>query len=325
MNFLKSLLIIIAVAFFTVTACVPGRQYEEVKAQRDKLLAEQQGLRGSSQSAEEENKELKTKVETLERNVKALQEDTTFISQTNRKLRLQYDKLLALNDQLLDKTNQARTGTEAERQQLMVQLDVLKSKLEAKEDSLVKLDLRLRDREESLKDREAKIDALTKMIADKDKSLTDLKDRLVKALAGYEDKGLSVEQKNGRVYVNMEAKLLFASGSTAVGAEGKGAVVKLAKAIEDQKDLNIVIEGHTDTDKITSGGKIPRDNWELSVLRATEVVKIMTENSSINPNILTAAGRSEYLPVDPGDKAKNRRIEFVLTPNLDQIMDLLEE
>lgn len=325
MNFFKSSLIIIAVALFTVTACVPGRQYEEVKAQRDKLLAEQQGLRGSSQSAEEENKELKTKVETLERNVKALQEDTTFISQTNRKLRLQYDKLLALNDQLLDKTNQARTGTEAERQQLMVQLDILKSKLEAKEDSLVKLDLRLRDREESLKDREAKIDALTKMIADKDKSLTDLKDRLVSALAGYEDKGLSVEQKNGRVYVNMEAKLLFASGSTAVGAEGKGAVVKLAKAIEDQKDLNIVIEGHTDTDKITSSGKIPRDNWELSVLRATEVVKIMTENSSINPNILTAAGRSEYLPVDPSDKAKNRRIEFVLTPNLDQIMDLLEE
>lgn len=324
MNFLKSSLIIMAVALFTVTACVPGRQYEEVKAQRDKLLAEQQGLRGSSQSAEEENKELKMKVETLERNVKALQEDTTFISQTNRKLRVQYDKLLALNDQLLDKTNQARTGTEAERQQLMVQLDVLKSKLEAKEDSLVQLDLRLRDREESLKDREAKIDALTKLIADKDKSLTDLKDRLVKALAGYEDKGLSVEQKNGRVYVNMEAKLLFASGSTAVGAEGKGAVVKLAKAIEDQKDLNIVIEGHTDTDKITSSGKIPRDNWELSVLRATEVVKIMTENSSINPNILTAAGRSEYLPVDPNDKAKNRRIEFVLTPNLDQIFEMLE-
>jgi chemotaxis protein MotB len=324
MNFLKSSLLIIAVALFAVTACVPGRQYEEVKAQRDKLLAEQQGLRGSSQSAEEENKELKMKVETLERNVKALQEDTTFISQTNRKLRVQYDKLLALNDQLLDKTNQARTGTEAERQQLMIQLDVLKSKLEAKEDSLVKLDLRLRDREESLKDREAKIDALTKMIADKDKSLTDLKDRLVKALAGYEDKGLSVEQKNGRVYVNMEAKLLFASGSTAVGAEGKGAVIKLAKAIEDQKDLNIVIEGHTDTDKITSSGKIPRDNWELSVLRATEVVKIMTENSSINPNILTAAGRSEYLPVDPSDKSKNRRIEFVLTPNLDQIFELLE-
>lgn len=313
-----------AIAIFAVSACVPGRQYEEVKAQRDKLLAEQQGLRGSSQSAVEENKELKMKVETLERSVKALQEDTTFISQTNRKLRVQYDKLLALNDQLLDKTNQARTGTEAERQQLMVQLDILKSKLEAKEDSLVKLDLRLRDREESLKDREAKIDALTKMIAEKDKSLTDLKDRLVKALAGYEDKGLSVEQKNGRVYVNMEAKLLFASGSTAVGAEGKGAVVKLAKAIEDQKDLNIVIEGHTDTDKITSSGKIPRDNWELSVLRATEVVKIMTENSSINPNILTAAGRSEYLPVDPNDKAKNRRIEFVLTPNLDQIFEMLE-
>jgi len=324
MKLLKSIFPAFVVILLVTAACVPGRQYEEVKAQRDKLLAEQQGNRSSAQSATEENEELKIKVQTLERSIKGLQEDTTFINQANRKLRIQYDKILALNDQLLDKSNKAHTGTEAERQQLMMQLDVLKTKLENKEDSLVALGRILNEKETSLKEREEKIEALSKLISDKDKALTDLKDRLVSALAGYEDKGLSVEQKNGRVYVNMEAKLLFASGSTAVSTEGSQAVVKLAKAIEDQKDLNIMIEGHTDTDKITSSGKIPRDNWELSVLRATEVVKIMMANSRINPNILTAAGRSEYLPVDPADKSKNRRIEFVLTPNLDKIFELLE-
>jgi len=324
MKLLKSVFPAFVVLMLLAQACVPGRQYEEVKAQRDKLLAEQQGNRSSAQSASEENEELKIKVQTLERSLKGLQEDTTFINQANRKLRIQYDKILALNDQLLDKTNKAHTGTEAERQQLMVQLDVLKTKLENKEDSLVALGRILSEKEASLKEREEKIEALTKLISDKDKASTELKDKLVSALAGYEDKGLSVEQKNGRVYVNMEAKLLFASGSTAVSAEGSQAVIKLAKAIEDQKDLHIMIEGHTDTDQITSGGKIPRDNWELSVLRATEVVKLMLSNSKINPNILTAAGRSEYLPVDPSDKSKNRRIEFVLTPNLDKIFELLE-
>jgi chemotaxis protein MotB len=324
MKFLKLSNIALLAIIFSITACVPGKQYEEIKAQRDKLLAEQQSNRTAAQTALEENEEFKTKVATLEKNVKALREDTTFVSQTNRKLRNQYDKLLALNDQLLDKTNQARTGTEAERQQLMIQLDLLKSKLEAKEDSLVKLDIVLKEKELSLKEREAKIDALTKLIEDKDKALTELKNKLVTALAGYEDKGLSVEQKNGRVYVNMEAKLLFASGSTSVSKEGSEAVIKLAKAIEDQADLNIMIEGHTDTDKITSSGKIPRDNWELSVLRATEVVKLMLSNSSVSPQILTAAGRSEYLPVDANDKSKNRRIEFILTPDLDQIFEMLE-
>lgn len=323
MKVFKTQIPVLVLLVVFATACVPGRQYEEVKTQRDQLLAEQETLRAKSKSAIESQKDMEVKIESLERKVKTLQEDTAMMGTSTRKLRNQYDKLLALNDQLLDKSDRARSGTEAERQQLLVELDNVRTQLELKEDRLDKLDAELRDKEKSLEDREAEIQKLTDLINEKDAALTSLKDKIVKALAGYEDKGLSVEQKNGRIYVNMEAKLLFASGSTEVGKEGKQAVVDLAKVIQDQPDLSILIEGHTDTDKISSS-KIPSDNWELSVLRATEVVKIMTENSDIEPKMLIAAGRSEYVPVDPSDKSKNRRIEVILTPNLDAVFELLE-
>src|SRR5690554_4883502 len=313
---------VVLVALFAA-ACVPGRQYEEVKTHRDQLLNEQETLQATAKSAEERSKDLDVRVESLERRVKSLQEDTAMMGTSTRKLRSQYDKLLALNDQLLDKSDLARSGTEAERRKLLVELDEVRTQLELKEDRLDQLDAELRAKEEDLQAREAKIQELTNLISEKDSALTSLKDRIVKALAGYGDKGLSVEQRNGRIYVNMEAKLLFASGSTVVGQEGKKAVIDLAKAIEDSPDLNILIEGHTDTDKISSSS-IPRDNWELSVLRATEVVKVMTGNSKIRPEMLIAAGRGEYVPVDPSDKAKNRRIEVVLTPNLDAVFELLE-
>lgn len=322
MNKIQSILSVV-ILMAAMVACVPGRQYEEVKTQRDQLLNEQEKLRASTKAAEERAKDLEVRVETLERQVKTLKQDTAMMGTSTRKLRSQYDKLLALNDQLLDKSDRARSGTEAERRQLLVELDEVRTQLELKEDRLDQLDAELQAREKDLQEREARIQELTSMINEKDSALTSLKGRIVEALAGYQDKGLSVEQKNGRIYVNMEAKLLFASGSTEVGEEGKRAVVDLAKAIEDSPDLNILIEGHTDTDKIHSS-KIPRDNWELSVLRATEVVKIMTANSKIQPDMLIAAGRGEHVPVDPSDKAKNRRIEVVLTPNLDAVFELLE-
>lgn len=305
------------------SSCVPGRQHEEVKAHRDKLLAEQESLRAQSKSAIEKTSDLQVTIEALEKQVKTLKQDTAMLGTSNRKLRYQYDKILSLNDQLLDKSDKMRTGTEEERRKLLVELDNVRTQLELKEDRLDKLDKELREKEASLAEREERIKELQDLIKSKDDAMTALKDRIVAALAGYEDKGLSVEQRNGRIYVNMEAKLLFASGSTEVGKDGVAAITDLAKIIESQPDLSVLIEGHTDTDQITSS-KVPRDNWELSVLRATEVVKIMLKNSAITPDRLIAAGRSEFIPVDPADKARNRRIEVVLTPNLDAVFELLE-
>jgi chemotaxis protein MotB len=144
------------------------------------------------------------------------------------------------------------------------------------------------------------------------------------ALTGFEGKGLTVTQKEGKIYVNLENKLLFATGSTAVEAKGREALVSLAKAIENERDLNILVEGHTDVDKILPGGAM-KDNWDLSVLRATSVVRILQEGSKLNPTRITAGGRGEYVPVDPNDKAKNRRIEIILSPDLRELYKLVQD
>lgn len=112
------------------------------------------------------------------------------------------------------------------------------------------------------------------------------------ALSGFEGKGLTVEQRNGRIYVSMDNKLLFPSGSAAVDTKGREAIGKLSKAIENEKELSILVEGHTDTDKIGAGSSY-KDNWDLSVARATSVVRIMQESSKVDPVRITAAGRGE--------------------------------
>jgi len=122
----------------------------------------------------------------------------------------------------------------------------------------------------------------------------------------------------------MDNKLLFPSGSAAVDTKGREAISQLAKAIENEKELSILVEGHTDTDKISAGSTY-KDNWDLSVARATSVVRIMQESSKADPVRITAAGRGEYVPIDPNDKAKNRRIEVVLIPDLNELYKLVKE
>jgi chemotaxis protein MotB len=157
-----------------------------------------------------------------------------------------------------------------------------------------------------------------------------LKENLSKALNAFEGKGLTIEQKNGKVYVSMENKLLFQTGSWAVGVEGKKAVVELGKVLAQNPDISVLIEGHTDDDKIlgTIGGGV-ENNWDLSTKRATAIVNILSENKDINRQSLTAAGRGEYAPLMANTtaegKAKNRRIEIILTPKLDEITKMLDE
>ena len=125
----------------------------------------------------------------------------------------------------------------------------------------------------------------------------------------------------------LDESLLFSSGSYNVGSKGADVLKKLAKVLEGSSDIDVVVEGHTDNVPLKSKGDI-EGNWDLSVKRATSVVKIMTKNSTVNPKRLTAAGRSEYLPLDLSNtvegRKKNRRIEVILTPKLDELFDLLE-
>lgn len=210
----------------------------------------------------------------------------------------------------------------AKNRELLAQLESKEKALAAEKDRLNKLS-------SDLKDRSDRVNELESMIASKEAAMNKLKETLSKSLKAFEGKGLTVEYKNGKVYVSMENKLLFESGSWAVGSEGKKAVVAVGKVLGDNPEISVLIEGHTDNDKF--GGSVGQieNNWDLSTKRATAIVNILTENKAIDKKNLTAAGRGEYAPLmsndTPEGKAKNRRIEIVLTPKLDEISKMLNE
>jgi chemotaxis protein MotB len=179
-------------------------------------------------------------------------------------------------------------------------------------------------KQQHIEEQQEELAQLNALIEQQEAATRLLKEKVARALKNFENQGLSVEERNGKIYVSLEAKLLFGSGSTTVENAGKSALIELAKVLEQEKELEIIVEGHTDTDKM-AGSKHPKNNWELSVLRATSVIGIMTSNSEIGPQQLMAAGRSEFHPVDPSDKSKNRRIEIIISPNLDELFNLISE
>ncbi|HRN35499.1 MAG TPA: OmpA family protein [Flavobacteriales bacterium] len=298
-------------------ACVPARKYEELNTRYKAMQESESATLAKAQQAEASLKDQQVTLEDLRRRKEMLERDTLTFGTSLRSMTLQYDKINSLNNELLGKYNALVAGGSAENRKLLTDLEANRLKLQNKEDSLGVLAASLADREAKLSKLQGELDA-------KDQAMKALKDRVSKALTGFEGKGLSVMEKDGQIYVRLENELLFPSGSTVVDKRGREALSNLAKAVENEKDLNIMVEGHTDTDKVLSGATY-KDNWDLSVLRATSVVRILMESGTIDPVRITAAGRSEYLPAVPGDKAKNRRIEVILAPDLKQLYELVKD
>ena len=267
-------------------------------------------------------KELETQLDVMKADMAQMKKDTTDLGNKYRMLQVEYDRVNDANESLEKKYEKLLKSGSSETAKLVNDLEGTRIELQKKEDRLNLLEKELNAREKALIEKEARINELESIIESQKQAFKDLKEKIANALRGFEDKGITVVEKDGKIYVSMEAKLLFASGSTAVGAEGKGVLVDLAKVLESQKDVEIIVEGHTDSDPMKSSTH-PKDNWELSVLRATSVVKIMLENSDMDPEQISAAGRSEFHPVDPNDKAKNRRIEIIISPDLSELFDLI--
>jgi len=315
-------------------SCVSPRVLEDLKKKNERCETENATLKKQNEEFANKSNEMSVELEDRRARMKGLVRDTSIMGSSLSKLTKNYNQINDLYELLLSKNKELLAGNVTQTGNLMTKLQMTEEDLQKKEDELRLLERQLNKKRSDLdetmaqlKEREAKVNELEQMIADKDKAVTDLKNQVAAALTGFEGKGLTIEEKNGKVYVSMEAKLLFSSGSINVDSKGKTALVKLAKALEESKDVNVLVEGHTDTDKFKGGGSI-KDNWDLSVLRATAVVKIMKENSNIDPARLTAAGRGPFFPVDTGTskaaKAKNRRIEVILEPDLDELYKLLE-
>ena len=312
------------VSLVFISSCVPAKKYNEL-VEKEKLCSEElEKYKTSALSNEALAAELKTKSDLLSGQVTQLKADTSSLGGQYRTLKAKYDKLSRLNEDLETNYNKLRLSGAKESAELNTELITKQRELQDKEDKLLALEKEKKTKSDLLVQREQRLNELEQIISDQERATIALKDKVAAALKGFENKGLTVIEKNGKIYVSLEAKLLFSSGSTSVEAEGKKALIDLARVLETEKELEIIVEGHTDPD-ILNSQLHPKNNWELSVLRATSVIGIMTGNSNINPGQLMAAGRSEFIPVDPNDKAKNRRIEIIISPNLNALFELISK
>jgi len=180
--------------------------------------------------------------------------------------------------------------------------------------------------EADLFERESKLREMQSLIKQRDSSMNALRERVEQSLLGFKDSGLEIEVKNGKVYVKMSNQLLFKPGSTVIDQRGRDALAQLAMVLMQQTDISVMIEGHTDNKPI-SNARIA-DNWDLSVLRSTEVARILTIENGIDPKRIIASGRSEFMPADEADtpeaRTKNRRTEIILSPKLDELFNLVK-
>lgn len=303
-------------------ACVPAKKYNDLVERERVCATELEQFKSRAITGEGRAAEFEAKYNTLLSEAYKLKEDTMRIGNDYRMLSAQYNNMVNKMESLETTFDKYRVKGEQNTALLQADLEAKSIELQRKQDELLTLEQELKSKQLMLADREQRVMELEEMIARQEKATKELRNKVANALSGFEDKGLSVTQKNGKIYVSLEAKLLFASGSTKVESEGRVALVQLAKVLEKETDLEIIVEGHTDTDKLASSSH-PKNNWELSVLRATSVVEIMLGNSTMNPSKLMAAGRSEFLPVSQTDKAKNRRIEVIISPNLNELFDII--
>ncbi len=312
---------IISIAL-TFTACVPAKKYQELLEKEKQCSEELEKYKNSALTNEGKAKDLQTKFDIASKEASALKKDTSDLGNKYRLLETEYDKQSVQLEAMEKAFDKLRLAGAKETATLQAELEAKSLELQRKEEALMQLENELKAKQALLAEREQRVNELEEMIRRKDEAAQQLKTRVANALKGFENQGLSVVYKNGKIYVSMEAKLLFASGSTVVEPQGKNALIELAKVLENEKELEIIVEGHTDTDKLNSASS-PKNNWELSVLRSTSVIEIMLNSSKMDPSHIMAAGRSEFHPVDPANKAKNRRIEVIISPNLSELYDII--
>ena len=311
------------VVLSVTTSCVSKKIYQDLENRYADLKKEHNAI-------SDENGVLKTDKNQLELDKNSLQTELDKTKAERDKLASDYaatkknlDNLKASYAALEKDSNEALEANINKNRQLLAELEAKQKALTAEQERLNKL-------KKDLEASSTRLAELEQMMATKDAAMKKLKETLSKSLKAFEGNGLSVSEKDGKVYVSMENKLLFDSASWIVGTEGKKVVKLVGDVLGQNPDISVLIEGHTDNDKITGtiGGGI-ENNWDLSTKRATAIVTILSENKAIDKKKLTAAGRGEYAPIVSNEtadgKAKNRRIEIILTPKLDEISKLLNE
>ncbi len=315
-------------------ACVPAKKVEDLKAKKELCEEQRAALKDDNRQLQEKVTEYESELEDLRKRHKALLSDTTVQGRSLRVMTRNYDQLNDTYELLLKKNKELLSGNQQETEGLFSDLQKSQTELQKQSDALeetrknlAEKQKRLADIESKLQSREQRVYELEQILHSKDSTVNALRSKVQDALLGFENEGLSIEQKNGKVYVSLDESLLFASGSYQVDSKGKKVLQTLGGVLEKNRDVNVLVEGHTDNVPYNGSGVI-KDNWDLSVLRATSVVKIILENNTIEPNRISASGKGEFLPLASNETAsgrkENRRTEIILTPKLDELFEILE-
>jgi chemotaxis protein MotB len=306
----------VCLLIFCSSCIVTKKKYDDLLAQKVRTEAD---LADRNTQLEKTNADLKD----LDAKLNKLKEDTTNLgidvrntSQKLASLEKEHAQLNTYYKNLMTSSGKLNRDVAQQQEQLL--------SIQQNLDRTRKLNDSLSN---SLAEREKKVQELEQVLANKDKAVNDLRTRISNALLNFKENDITVKVKNGKVYVSLAEQLLFGSGSVEVDSKGVTALQQLAKAVKDQKNINIVIEGHTDNVPISRKTQYMSDNWDLSVMRATSITRILTK-AGVAPQQITASGRGEFSPLTPNDspqnKQKNRRTEIIITPDLDELFKILE-
>lgn len=295
------------------TGCVTKSKYVELENRYKSTAMDLENVTAEKIDFDNKSRELEREVDALNQAIIQLRADTMSLSRKLNQSERGLAKLRNDYDDLLKSFTNLNFSSSEEVKSLMQGIDSIKAELSL--------------RETQLSDKEKRLNDLQEILRQKDEEVQALKNKVLNALKGFVDQGLDVTERNGKVYVSMDEKLLFASGSWVVGTAGVNALKELSAVLEADSTINVLIEGHTDNVPYRGSAQV-KDNWDLSVMRATAVLKVLLQGSTIDPIRVTAAGRGEYYPIVDNDtpeaRAKNRRTEIILTPKLDELFKLIE-
>ncbi len=316
-------------------SCVPPQQFSELKNEHEDCKQVRDSLKKRTERLTVENTELKAQMKMGRQNLAELQKDSIATRDSLKHLQEECENLRNKYLNLKESQESLLKGSERETRQLLDKLQKTQDDLQQREDKLKNLEREIDRKKQNLENlrnemqaQKARLIELENMLSRKDSIVQAIKDKVSSALIGFEGQGLTVTRKHGKVYISMQEKLLFGTGSTKINDDGVQALKKLAGVLEKNTDINVMIEGHTDDQPFGSSQGCINNNWELSVMRAVSVIQILIKHSSVDPSRLTAAGRSKYVPVinesTTEARRKNRRTEIILTPDLSELYEIID-
>jgi len=319
-----------------LTSCVPGKKFREVQNTSRQNMIDRDDFKAENLTLSMQNREIESKISALEKEMSKSRQDLTLAEIERNKAKDELNLISERYNNLQNAQEDLIRGNVSETKKLLAELQAAQLNLRQKEDIMRQLEQSMDLKKVSLDEltlelekKNIKLAELEKILDAQKKLVSDLKNKVSEALLGFENNGLTVTNKNGKVYVSLEEKLLFKTASWDIDANGRNALRKLAGVLEKNPAIQVTIEGHTDNVPYNPGSGQLKDNWDLSVKRATTVVRVLLEGSKINPGRLTAAGRSQYVPVEASDtpdaRQKNRRTDIILMPDLTELYDLINK